>query len=142
MTIIYERFKEQRARTSIEPCTTDEQYSFSFPREPSRSILSTNKPKQLSTQSNDSGFTSQLALSRTVVLSPAISIEKSTPHPSTSQHAQVAQLAPKGHFSPIQQFIRNSAKLRSKEPKYNRSQPAHPDSQSVLRTLIRQGYEL
>ena len=142
MTIFYERFKEQRARTSIEPCTTDEQDSFSFPIEPSGSILSTNKPKKLSTHSNDSRFTSQLAPSRTLVLSPAISIEKSTPHPSTSQYAQVAQLAPKGQFRPIQQCICNSAKLRSKELTYNRSQPAHPDSQSVLRTLIRQGYEL
>ena len=104
--------------------------------------MSTNKPKQLSTHSNDSGITSPPASSRNHVMSSAISIQISTANPFTSQHAQVSQPPPKGHFSPIQQFIYNSAKLRSKEPKYNRSQPAHPDSQSVLGTLTRQRYKL
>ena len=79
--------------------------------------------------SNDSGITSLLASSRTPVLSPAVPMETSTPHPSPSHHAQPAQLSPPEHLSPIQQFIRNSAtrmarsaaKSRSKEPKYNRS---------------------
>ena len=68
------------------------------------------------------------------------------PIPSTSRPM------PASHFStrpitPIQQFINNSRPFRNrdaghKEPKYNRSQPDHPDTQSVLRTRTRQGYKL
>ena len=84
--------------------------------------------------SNDSVITSPLASSCTPVLSPAIPTETSTPHPSSSQHAQTAQLSPRENLSPIQQFIRNSAtrmaqesvNLRSKEPKYNRFPPTTP----------------
>ena len=84
------------------------------------------------------------------MLSPAISTETSTPHASSSQQAQTAQLSPRDHLSPIQQFIRNSAtrmarksvKSRPKDLKYNRLQPNYPDSQSVLRTITRQGYKL
>ena len=97
--------------------------------------------------SYDSGNTSPLASSRPLVLSPAISSETLTPHPSFSQQAQTAQLSPREDLSPIQQFIRNSAtrmatnsvNLRSKEPKHNRSQPDYPDPQSVLRSRTRQG---
>ena len=99
--------------------------------------------------SNDSGITSPLASSRTPVLSPTISAETSTPQPS-SQAAQPPHLPPREPLSPIQQLIRNSAtrmarnsvKPRPKEPKYNRAQPDYPDSQSVLRTITRQGYKL
>ena len=101
-------------------------------------------------QSNDSGITSPFASSRTPVLSPAIPAETSTPHPPSSQQAQPAQLSHREHLSLIQQFIRNSAtrmarksvNSRPKEPKYNRSQPNYPNSQSVLRTITRQGYKL
>ena len=146
----YERFMEQRTRDLKNPSTTDEHDSFPFPIEPLRSISSTNKPKRSSMHSNSSGIASPFASSRTPVLSPAIPMETSTPHPSSSQHAQTAQLSPREHLSPIQQFIRNSAtrmarssvKSRSEEPKYNRSQPNYPDLQSVLRTRTRQVYKL
>ena len=49
---LYDRLMEKRARTLNNPCTTDEHDSLPFPREPFRSIPSTNKPKQLSTHSN------------------------------------------------------------------------------------------
>ena len=147
---LYERFMEQRTRDLNSPSTTEEHDSFPFPIEALRSISSTNEPKRSSMHSNDSGITSPLASSRTPVLSPAIPVETSTPHPSSSQHAQTAQLSPMEHLSPVKQFIRNSAtrmvrnsaKLRLKEPKYNRSQPNYPYSQSVLRTINRQGYKL
>ena len=98
-------------------------------------------------QRNDSGITSPFDSSRKPVLSPATPTETSTPHPSSPQQAQPAQLAPREHLSPIQQFIRNSAtrmvrnsvSSRTKEPKHNGSQPNYPDSQSVLRTITRQG---
>ena len=82
--------------------------------------------------------------------SPANPAETSTPHPSSFQNTQTVQLSPRENLSPIQQFIRNSAarmasssaKPRSKEPKYNHSQPHYPNSQSVLWTITRQGYKL
>ena len=146
----YERFMEQRTQDSNNPSKTEEHASLPFPIEPLRPISSTSKPKRSSSHSNDSGITFPLVSSRTPVLSPAISTETSTPHPSSSQHVQTAQPSSRENFSPIQQFIRNSAthmakngvNLHSKEPKYNRSQPNYPDPQSVLRTLTRQGYKL
>ena len=119
---LYERFMEQRARDLNIPNTTEEHDSFPFPIEPLRSTSSTNKPKRSSTHSNDSENTSLLASSRTPALSPAIPVETSTPHPSSSQHAEAAQSSPREYLSPIQQFIRysgtrmarHSVKLRSK----------------------------
>ena len=90
----YERFMEQRARGLNNPSTTEDHDSLPFLLEPLRSISSTNKPKRSSMHSNDSGITSPLAFSRTPVLSPEITTEKSTPYPSSSQHAQTAQLSP------------------------------------------------
>ena len=146
----YERFMEKRTRDFNTPSTTDEHDSFPFPIEPLRSISSTNQPKRSGMHSNDSGITSPLASSRTPVLSPTIPAETSTPQPSSSQAAQPPHLPPREPLSPIQQFIRNSAtrmarnsmKTRPKELKYNRAQPDYPDSQSVLRTITRQGYKL
>ena len=147
---LYERFMEQRTRDLNNPSTTDEHDSFPFPIEPLRSSSSTNQPRRSSMHSNDSGITSPLAFSRTPVLSPTIPAETSTPQPSPSQAAQPPHLPPRDSLSPIQQFIRNSAtrmaqnsgKSHPKEPKFNRAQPSHPDFQSVLRTITRQGYKL
>ena len=122
---IYKRFMERRTRDLNNPSMTEEQDSLPFPIEPLRSISSTNKPKRFSTHSNESGNTSPLAFSRTPVLSPAIPMGTSTPHPFSSQPAQLAPLPLREPLRPIQQFIRNSAtsmarnsvKSRSKEPK-------------------------
>ena len=146
----YERFMVQRTRDLNNPSTTEEHDSFPFPIEPLRSISSINKPQRPSMHSNDSGITSPFASSRTPMLSSAIPTGTSTPCPSSSQHAQPVQLPSREHLSPIQQFMpnsatrmaRSSAKSRPKEPKHNRAQSNYPDSQSVLRTITRQGYKL
>ena len=146
----YERLMEQRTRDLNNPSTTDEHNSFPFPIQALRSISSTNQPKRSSTHSNDSGITSPLTSSCTPVLSPTIPAETSTPQPPSSQAAQPPHLPPRESLSPNQQFFRNSAtrmarksvKPRPKEPKYNRAQPDYPNSQSVLRTITRQGYKL
>ena len=119
----YERFMEQRTRDLKNPSTTEKHEPFPFTIEPLRHIPSTSKPKRSSMHSNDSGITSPLASSRTP--SPAIPMETSTPHPSSSQQARTVQLSPRENLSPIQQFIRNSAtrmarnsfRSRSREPK-------------------------
>ena len=146
----YERFMEQRAQDLNNPSTAEERDSFPFPIEPLRSISPTTKPKRSSLHSDDSGITSPPASSRTPVLSPEIPVGTSTAGPSPSQYAQPVQMPSLEHLSPIQQFIRNSAtrmarsssNSRPKEPKYNHAQPNYSDSQSVLRTITRQGYKL
>ena len=146
----YERFMEQRTRDLNNPSTTEEHDSFPFPIEPLRSMSSINQPKRSSMHSNDSRITSPLASSCTPVLLPTIPAETSTPQPSSSQAAQPSHVPPREPLSPIQQFVRNSAtpiarssvKPRPKGPQYNRAQPDYPDSQSVLKTITRQGYKL
>ena len=105
----YKWFMERHTRDLNNPSTTEEHDSFPIPTEPLGSSPSISKPKRSSMQSNDSGITSPLVSSRTPVLSPAIPTETSTPHPSSSQQAQPAQVSPRDHLRPIQQFIRNSA---------------------------------
>ena len=63
---------------------------------------------------DDYGITSPFASSRTPVLSPSTLMETLTPHSSSSQHAQAAQLSPRKHLSPIQEFIRISATRMAK----------------------------
>ena len=98
----YERFMEQRTRHLNNASTAEEHDSFPFRIEPLRSISSTNKPKIPSMHSNNSGTTSPFASSRTPALSLAIPTSTSTPHLSSSQQAQTAQLSPREHLSPIQ----------------------------------------
>ena len=132
------------------PSTTEEQVSFPFPIEPLRSTSFENKPKRSSTHSNDSRTTSPLSSSRTPVLSPAIPVETTTPHPSASQHAEAAQSSPKEYLGPTHYFFRISAtrkarksvKLLSKEPNYYRSQANYPYFQSEVRTITRPGFKL
>ena len=131
----------QRVRGWNNSSTTEEHDSFPFPIEPLRSIPP-NTHKRLSTHSNDSGITSPLASSRTPVLSPAIPIETSTPHPSTSQHAQVAQPSPEGHFSPIQQFIRNSATRMSKIASNCAPKSPNKTTNSQITPILNQYWEL
>ena len=55
---------------------------------------------------------------------------------------QPSTSAPTRPLTPIQQFLWNSRKSKTREPKYFRPQPSDPNSQSVLCTLTRQGYKL
>ena len=109
--------------------------SLPFPIEPLRTAPVTLPQKRVSNTSSDSGVNSLQ------VLSPAMPATLDNPQsyfiPSTSR-----MHSPSEPLTPIQQFIKNSGKSKTKEPKYYRSQPDHPESQSVLRTRIRQGYKL
>ena len=106
-----------------------------FPNEPLRTAPITLPQKRVSNTSIDSGVNSPL------VLSPAMPIT-----PDNSQFYLVPSTSrtnpPSGPLTPIQQFINSSRKSKAKEPKHNRSQPHHPDPQSVLRTRTGQGYKL
>ena len=114
----YERFSEQRTRDLNNLSTTEEHDPFPCPIEPLQSSSSKSQGKRLCTHSSDSGVNSPVVLSRLPALSPATPIEISTSHPFTSQPVHRAQQLPREPLSPIQQFNRNNAKLRSKEPKH------------------------
>ena len=109
--------------------------SLPFPIEPLRTVPVSLPQKRVSNTSSDSGVNSPHVLSPATPITP----DNSQPHliPSTSR-----MNPPSGPLTPIQQFITNSRKPKNKEPKYNRSQPLHPDPQSVLRTRTRQGYKV
>ena len=109
--------------------------SLPFPIEPLGTTPVSLPQKRVSNTSSDSGVNSPHVLSPAMQMTP----DNSQPHliPST-----LRMNPPSGPLTPIQQFINNSLKSKNREPKYNRSQPLHPDPQSVLRTRTRQGYKV
>ena len=131
----YERFMEQRIQKINNPEQSGMEDSLPFPIEPLRTAPVILPQKRVSNTSSDSGVTSPHVFSPTMPVTPNNS--QSYLIPSTSR-----MNPPIGPLTPIQQFINNSRKSQIKEPKYNRSQPDHPDSQWVLRTRTRQGYKL
>ena len=132
---IYERFMEQRFQKINTPGQPSMEDSHPFPIEPLRTDLVTLPQKRVSNTSSDSGVNSPQVLSPAMPVTP--DNPQSYPIPSTSR-----MNPPTGPLTPIQEFIDNSRKSKAKEPKYNRSQPDLPDSQSVLRTRTRKGYKI
>ena len=131
----YERFMDQRIQKTNNPEQSGMEDSLPFPIQPLRTAPVPLPQKRASNTSSDSGIHSPHVLSPAMPISP----DNSQPHliPATSR-----MNPPCGPLTPIQQFIKASRTSKAKEPKYNRSQPDHPDSQSVLRTHTRQGYKL
>ena len=131
----YERFIKQRIQKINNPGQSSMENSLPFPIEPIRTAPVTLPPKRVSNTRSDSGENSPHVLSPAMPITP----DNSQLHliPSTSR-----MHPPSGPLTPLHQFIKNNRKFKTKEPKYNRSQPDHPDSQSVLRTCTRQGYKL
>ena len=131
----YERFREQRIQklNNFEQPRMDD--SVPFPIEPLRTAPVTLPQKRVSNSSSDS------EVNAPHVLSPAMPVT-----PDSSQHYLIQSILrvnpPSGPLTPIQQFFQIICKSEAKEPKYNRSQPDHPDPHSVLRTRTRQGYKL
>ena len=116
----YERFMEQRIKNINNPRQANMEDSLPFPIEPLRTAPATLPQKRVSNTSSDSGVNSPH------VLSPALPITPEKPQhylmPSTSRTNP-----PSEPLTPIPQFISNSLNSKTKEPKYNRSQPDHPD---------------
>ena len=131
----YERFMEQRFNKINNPEQSGMKDSLPFPIEPLRAAPVTLPPKRVSNTSSDSWANSPHVLSPTMPATPNNWQSHLIPSMSLMD-------SPSRPLTPIQQFIKNSRKSKAKEPKYNRSEPNHPDSQSVLRTRTRQGYKL
>ena len=131
----YERFMEQRFQKINNPEPSGMEDSLPFPIEHLHTAPVTLPQKRVSNTSSDYGVNSPHVLSPPMPVNP--DNLQSYLIPSTSR-----MNPPSRPLNPIQQFIKNSQKSKTKEPKYNRSPPDHPDSQSVLRTRTRQGYKL
>ena len=128
----YEKLMEQRIQKINNPEQFDMEDSLPFPIEPLYTAPVTLPQKRISNTSSDSGVNSPHVVPPAMPITP----DNSHPHliPSTSR-----MNPPSGPLTPNQQFINNSRKSKNKEPKYNRSQPLHPDPQSVPCTHTRQG---
>ena len=131
----YERFMEQRIQKINNPEQSGMEDSLPVPTEHFRTAPVTLPPKRVSNHSSDSGVNSPRVLLPSMPIIP----DNSQPYliPST-----LRMNPPRVTLTPIQQFINFSRKSKNKEPKYNRSQPDHPDPQSVLRTRTWKGYKL
>ena len=127
----YGGFMEQRIQKINNPGQSGMEDSLPFSIEPLRTAPVTLPQKRVSNKSRDSGVNSPHVLSLAMPISP----DKSQPYLIRS----VSRMnPPTGPLRPIQQFTNSSRESKNKEPKYNRSQPDHPDPQSVLRTRTRQ----
>ena len=122
-----ERFMEHRFRKVNNPEQSGMEDSLPFPIEPLRTALVTLPQNRVSNTSSDCGVNSAHVLPSAM----PITLDDSQPYlvPSTSRMNPTS-----GPLTPIQIFIRNSDKSKNKEPKYNHSQPNHPDPRWVLRT--------
>ena len=139
----YERFMERRIQQLNDPKKTVTDDSIHFPIVPLSSAPAVLPTKRSSNTSDDSGVNSPPTFSPALPPQP-INHSPRTPinQPSTSQIV-ISPIPPSQPPTPIQRLIHhNTRKNQNKEPKYNRSQPDHPDPESVLRTRTRQVYKL
>ena len=138
----YEQFMERRVQKLKDLKETAMNDSILFPIVPLSSAPTVLPTKRISNTSDDSGVNSSPTFSPTIPQQP-IDHSPQTPtlNPSTS-HILTSPIPPSQPLTPIQRLIgHNTRKYQNEEPKYNRSQPDHPDPESVLRTRTRQGYK-
>ena len=134
----YERFLERiigKLKSFTEPLAAD---PIPFPIRPLPTALVAASHKRDSITSSDSGVGSPQVFPPTLPITP----EERPQHPEETETEQPSTSAPARPLTPIQHFLWNSRKSKAREPKYFRPQPHDPSSQSVLRTLTRQGYKL
>ena len=133
-----EQFLEQgigKLNSFTEPFAT-EPIPFPIRLIPTVPIVASHKRDSLT--SSDSGVGSPHVFSPTL----PITFEQLPQHPKETETEQPSTSAPTRPLTPIQQVLRNSRKSKAREPKHFRPQLHDPNSQSVLRTLTRQGCKL
>ena len=131
----YERFWEQRIgklNNFTKPLAAD---PIPFPIRPLPTAPAVTSHKRDNVTSSDSGVGSPQVFSPTLITTP----EQLPQHPQETATEQPSTAAPTRSLTLIQQFLRNSLKSKTREPRHVRPQPHDLNSQSVLRTLTRQG---
>ena len=134
----YERFLEQRIGKLNSFTVPPAEDTIPFPIRPLPTAPTVASHKRDSITSSDWGVSSPHLFSPTLPITP----EQLPQHRQETEIEQPSTSAPTRPLIPIQQFLWNSRKSKAREPKYSAPQPHHPNSQSVLRTLTRQGYKL
>ena len=143
----YERFMKRRKQKVNNPDPVVRNDSIPFPITPLSPPTTAVTTKRISNTGVESGVNSPPILSPS---QPSAIVDNSQrtppPIPSTSRPMPATHSSARP-LSPIQRFIHNSRDFWNresgyKEPKYNRSQPDYPDSQSVLRTRKRQRFKI
>ena len=134
----YERFLEERIGklNSFTVPPAEDTIPFPIRPLPTTSVITSHKRDSIT--SSDSGVGSPHVFSPTLPITP----EQQPQHSPGMETEQPSTSAPTRPLTPIQQFLRESRKSKVREPKHFRPQPHDPNSQSVLRTLTRQGYKL
>ena len=139
----YEQFMERRVQQLNNPKETAKNDSIPFPVVPLSSAPTVLPTRRISNTSDDSGSNSSPTLSLTI---PPQSIDHSPRTPINNPSSSLtitSPIPPSQPLTPIQRLIHHNTRMyQNKEPKYNQSQPDHPDAESVLRTQKRQGYQL
>ena len=136
--VFYERFPEQKIgklNSFTEPLAVN---SISFPITPLPTAPVASSHKRDSISTSDSGVGSPQVFSPALPITP----EQLPQHPQDTETEQPSTLAPTRPLTPIEPFLRNSRISKAREPKYFRTQPHDPNSQSVFRNLTCQGYKL
>ena len=118
----FERFMDQRNQKLNKFNQPSKEDSLPFSIEPLRTAPVTPPTKRVSNTSSDSGVIFPQLLSPPMPITPI----NSQPH-IVSSASRIN--SPTGPLIPIQQFIDKSQKFEAMKPKYNRSQPEHPDPQ-------------
>ena len=135
---LYERFMEQRIgklNSFTVPLAED---TIPFPIRPLPTAPVVALHKRDSITSSDSGVGSPHVFSPTRPITP----EQLPQHPQQTETEQPSTSTPTRPLTPNQQILRNIRKTKSREPRNFRPQPHDPNSQSLLCTLTRQGYQL
>ena len=136
--VFYEWFLEQRIgklKSFTELLAAD---PIPFPIRPLPTAPVVASHKRDSFTSSDSGVGSPHVFSPTLPITP----EQLPHYPKETETEQPSTSAPTRPLTPVQQFLGNSRKYKAREPKYFTPRPHDPNSQSVLRTVTRQGYKL
>ena len=110
-----------------------------FPIEPVSTTPLVTSQKRLSTNRSASGGASSSQFASSAL---PVTPENITQQSQETYNEQPSTFPVTRPLTPIHNILRSSQHAKPKEPKYHRSQPSQSNSQSVLRTLTRQGYKL
>ena len=140
---VYEQFTERRVQQLNDPKETATDDSIPFPIVPLSSAPTVLPTKRISNTSDDWGVTSSPTISPTKLPQPINrSLRTRLNKPATSQiiTSPIPTRQPVTHNQRLIHHITRN--YQNNEPKNIRSQPDHPDPESVLRTRTSQDYKL
>ena len=126
---------ERRVQQLNDPQETVTEDSIPFPILPLYSAPTVLPTKRIGNTNDDSGVNSSPTFSLTIPPQPIDHSPRKPINDSSTSQIKTSLIPPSQPLTPLQRLIHHKTrKYQNKEPKYNRSQPDHPDPESVLRT--------